>query len=212
VAGLFSIVWMALGRSADFTEIGACFFLTVTSSWLVLGAAKLWPIRNDDSWTRRTCMMVLGLFVGILALWLDGRQWSTLIARNNPGELQADDEAVADRAGGPSKSSKHPVFRSVLPFRQSIPAAAGYLSYFGLAFFALRWWRMADPKRPQRFSLFPVLAAGFWAYVLLFLLWPWPQAPSGVIALVMTSAIVQIVSPWEEPPPPRAKRLRLNYA
>jgi hypothetical protein len=34
----------------------------------------------------------------------------------------------------------------------------------------------------------------------------------GVVALVMTSAIVQLVSPWQQPPPARSKRLRLRYA
>jgi hypothetical protein len=43
-------------------------------------------------------------------------------------------------------------------------------------------------------------------------LWPWPEPPRGVVALVMTSAIVQLVSPWDQPLPPRAKRLRLRYA
>jgi hypothetical protein len=210
LGGLLSILWTALGRNADFTQIGACFFLTVASCWAVLLAARLWPLPNDDSWARRGCMMVLGLLVGLEALWLDGRHLSSLLTRSEPG---AEDEAPPE--GGPGRwngGSKNPVFRSVFGSGHVIPtAAAGYLSYFGLAFFALRWWRMADPRRPQRFSLFPVLAAGFWAYVLLFL-WPWPEAPSGVIALVMTSAIVQLVSPWQEPPPPRAKRLRLHYA
>jgi hypothetical protein len=32
------------------------------------------------------------------------------------------------------------------------------------------------------------------------------------VALVMASAIVQMVSPWEEPPPPVTRRLRLRYA
>ena len=49
---------------------------------------------------------------------------------------------------------------------------ASYISYFALAFFALRWWRMADRRRPQRFSFAPVLAAGFWGLVLLLLVRP----------------------------------------
>ena len=95
------------------------------------------------------------------------------------------------------------------------PVAACYLSYFGLAFFALRWWKMADRRRPQRFSIFSVLAAAFWAYLLL-VLWPFSQQtlgePHGVVALVMTAVIIQLVSPWEQPPPPLPRRLRLRYA
>jgi len=89
---------------------------------------------------------------------------------------------------------------------------ASYISYFGLAFFALRWWRMADRRRPQRFSFAPVLAAAFWGLVLLLVaddrqLWYY-----GVGVLMISSAVVQLVSPWEPPPPPPAKRMRLRYA
>jgi hypothetical protein len=90
---------------------------------------------------------------------------------------------------------------------------AGYVSYFALAFFALRWWRMTDRRRPQRFSFAPLLAAGFWGWLLVLLIRPhnypfW----SGAVVLVLASAIVQLVSPWEQPPPPASKRLRLRYA
>jgi hypothetical protein len=92
-----------------------------------------------------------------------------------------------------------------------LPVAACYLAYFGLAFFALRWWKMAERRRPQRFSLYSVLAAGFWGYVLLWL-WPRSSPPAGLVALVMAAVIVQLVSPWEEPPAPRSRKLRLRYA
>jgi hypothetical protein len=159
-------------------------------------------------------MLVLGLLVGLQALWLDGRELSTMFDRPDPRE-----EATADIVPGPGPGREwhrrhHPVFSSLFSHNQTLPVAACYLSYFGLAFFALRWWKMADRRRPQRFGLFPLLAAGFWAFLLLFL---WPRdgnhlvPPYGVIALVMTSAIVQLVSPWDQPPPPRAKRVRLRY-
>jgi hypothetical protein len=209
LAGLLSIFWTALGRSTDFAEIGACFFLTVACCWAVLATAKLWPLKEEDSWARRGCMMVLGLAIGVQALWLDGRHLPQLLASDTAGANDsAGPPSWGNRSGAPGQN---PVFSTLFRHHQQIPVAACYLSYFGLAFFALRWWRMADPRRAQRFGLFPLLAAGFWAYLLLFL-WPWPEPPRGVAALVMTSAIVQLVSPWQQPPPPREKRLRLRYA
>jgi hypothetical protein len=70
---------------------------------------------------------------------------------------------------------------------------------------------MADRHRSQRFSFAPILAAGFWAVVLL-PVWPWPLPPHGAVVLVLTAAIVQLVSPWEPRPVPTAKRLRLRYS
>ena len=52
----------------------------------------------------------------------------------------------------------------------------------------------------------------FWAYGLLFLL---PTARERHIAfatMAMTSIIIQVVSPWKEAAPERAKKLRLRYA
>jgi hypothetical protein len=212
LAGVLAILWTALIRGQSVLQIGTCFFLTVASSWAVLAVAKLWPTREEDSWARRTCMMVLGLLVGIQAMWLDGRKLDDLAAPK-PSDLgpfvrprQADANEEEDR----SQPRRRGFVGGLFGASQGLPVAACYLSYFGLAFFALRWWRMADRRRPQRFGLFPVLSAGFWAFVLLFL-WPKQVMPYGVVALVMTAAIVQLVSPWDQPPPPRAKRLRLRY-
>lgn len=100
--------------------------------------------------------------------------------------------------------------------RIPIQGAAGmsYFSFYALAFFALRWWRMTARRRAHRFSFAPILGAGFWGLVLMLLIRPLASANPGLLVLVlaMTAAIVQLVSPWEQPPAPTAKRLRLRYA
>ena len=84
-------------------------------------------------------------------------------------------------------------------------------SSFALAFMLVRWWKMTEPTRPRRIALFPVLAVAFWALVLVFL-WPaWPEQPAGPLALITSSIIVQCVSPWEPPPPPLPRRVRLRH-
>jgi len=190
---LLGVLYAALAKS-NWMEVGALFFLTLAISWAVLVPAKLWEGKPGDSWYRRSIMMILGAALGLGALWLNG--W-------RPQDSAADwttqsGQHVGINVGG-------------APSEISVPA--GYLCYFALALGAIRWWKMADRRRPQRFSCFPVLAAGFWALVLLFVL-PKPEMPyaAGAIALVTAAVIVQWVSPWEPPPAPTGRRMRLKYA
>jgi len=182
-------LWAALVRTGSLGQLSTIFFLTVAASWAILVPGKFWTQRRGDSWTRRLVMMALGGLIGLGALWLDG--WSP----GGPG-----DPASGLVDGG--------ALVSVFP--SDVLSEASYFSYYALAFFALRWWRMTGRRRPQRFSFAPILGAGFWALVLLLLVRA-PQWP-GVLVLVMASVIVQLVSPWEQPPPPAAKRMRLRYA
>jgi hypothetical protein len=180
-----TVLWGAAVQQQQWTEFSRIFFLVVLASWAVLVPAKFWPERRGDSWTRRVLMMLLGGVVGLSAWWLDG--WTP------DGALSPDPSSpIAEAIPGPG------------------PKVAAYFSYYALAFFALRWWRMAGRRRAHRFSFAPVLASAFWGLVLLPLMPP-PRTP-GVLVLCLAAAVVQLVSPWQEPPPPAAKRMRLRYA
>ncbi len=205
VGAFFSTLWMSVssitakgsmpGNGAVTTvdtEIGFCFFLTVAICWAVLVPAKLWSGRKGDSGMRRGVMTIMGVLVGLVALWIGGRILSPV-----PGEA-----SVAEVNLDPTKAT---LFQN----NEDIFMAARYLTYFGLVFFAVRWWKMADRHRSQRFSFAPILVVGFWALVLLLVgLGPQPQ---GAVALVLAAAIVQLVSPWQPLPPPVMKRMRLRY-
>jgi hypothetical protein len=69
---------------------------------------------------------------------------------------------------------------------------------------------MAGRRRAHRFSFAPVLAAAFWGMLLYLMVRP--EHAQGVLVLALSAAVVQLVSPWEPPPPPAAKRMRLRYA
>jgi hypothetical protein len=222
VALFFSTLWMSVsslsakgnvgGTSAvpnAWTEIGFCFFLTVMVCWAVLVPAKIWSGRKGDSGIRRGVMTVLGVAVGLAALWMGGWLLAppseppvTQLARviHDPGGAQA--AVVVEENVDPTRAT---LFQS----SEDIYTAARYLTYFGLVFFAVRWWKMADRHRSQRFSFAPILVVGFWALAL-FLLGLIPQ-PQGAVALVLAAAIVQLVSPWQPLPPPLMKRMRLRY-
>jgi hypothetical protein len=94
----------------------------------------------------------------------------------------------------------------------SFPTAVRYLLYFGGVMAAGRWWRATARDRKERFSLFPVVAAGFWSSVLLFL-WPWESgtAAGGIIPIVVAVIAAQAVSPWTPPAVAiQPKKLRLR--
>jgi hypothetical protein len=191
--GLGSILWTAIihPKPGDvLTEMGRVFFPTVACCWALLVPSKFWSERRGDSWLRRFVLLAVGGLVGLGGWWMDG---GTL------GLMPIDRETHA----------------SLIAF---VPpqglSEASYFSFFGLTFFAMRWWRMTARRRAHRFSFAPILGAGFWSLVLMLLIRPLSGANPGffVLVMVMTAAIVQLVSPWEQPPAPTAKRLRLRYA
>src|SRR5436309_13075580 len=117
-------------------------------------------------------MLLLGGLVGLLGCWLDGgfagQTWLS----------------TASETG-------------VRLFPSNVAVEATYVSYYALAFFVLRWWRMTSRRRSQRFSFAPILGAGFWGVVLLLLIRP-PHQPNTAVAalmLVVSAAIVQLGSP-----------------
>jgi hypothetical protein len=187
--GLGSILWTAIlqPKPGDLLlEMGRIFYPTVAACWAVLIPSKFWTERRGDSWLRRFALLLIGGLVGVGGWWMDG------------GLLPLDGTGVSPVPHG------------------SMQGAAGmsYFSYFALAFFAMRWWRMTARHRAHRFSFAPILGAGFWGLVLMLLIRPLSGANPGLLVLVlaMSAAIVQLVSPWEQPPAPCAKRLRLRYA
>jgi hypothetical protein len=186
-AGVATVLWKALAYYEDWNFFGTVFYLIVAVSWSVLIPSKFWTDRRGDGWARRILLLVIGAAIGLGALWLSG--WSL-------GQAPAS-TLVPDSPGS-------------LLSQTGAPNECNYICYFGLAFFALRWWRMADRRRTQRFSFAPVLAAAFWGLVLLLVggyqLW------YGVGVLMISAAVVQLVSPWEPPPPPPTRRMRLRYA
>ncbi len=190
MAGLGSLLWASVSNStASTNDLFASFYLTVATCWAIIIPAKFWTPSKGDSWSRRLVMMALGIGIGFVALWLDG--W-------NPHLLLRGPKFVSTGSGRPGS---WPSVR--------IPNMAGYISYYALGFFALRWWKLAERRRAHRFSFAPIMAAGFWGMALLMV---WNEPWRGTLVLASSAAIVQLVSPWQQPPPKAARRVRLRYA
>ncbi len=187
-AAIAAVLLAALRLNDDMTALATVFFQTVAVCWAVLIPSKFWSGRPNEEWSRRLALMACGSVVGLGALWLDG--WSMHL----PGGTA---EVLADGSANGSWT------------QNPVAVGAGLVSYFGLALGLLRWWKITDRRRSHWFSFFPVLATGFWA-LLLMVVWPWHTHQYGVAALILSSMIVQWVSPWQPPPPPTPRRLKLR--
>jgi eukaryotic-like serine/threonine-protein kinase len=213
LAALFALLWVAMTKSDDnWMALGRCFFLTVGCTWAVVIPVKWWRSPVLDSWKHRLALMGLGLVIGLEALWLEG--FPVLAA---PGGQVENGLAEAPRRGfvrswaWPLGGGSQERFRSGPVNSSGVSPLASYLSYFAMIFFVMRWWKLAEPKRGERFSLFAVVVAAFWAYVFFILLPGGSERQVFFMAVVVSAVIIQLVSPWERPAPVRGKRLRLRY-
>ena len=196
IVALGLVPYGLLANPSDWTGLMKLFLVTTALAWAVMIGSGAATFRSPDGWARRARLGALGLLVGLLAFWLDG--WT--MPRSSGGQ--------------PSTSSQAYLFGTVTMPTDAFSTGVRYLLYFGVALAAGRWWRAAARDRKERFSLFPLLAAGFWSGALLFL-WPWEAgSPAmGIVPIVLAIVAVQAVSAWT--PSAKvysAKKLRLGRA
>jgi eukaryotic-like serine/threonine-protein kinase len=197
LAVVLSLAGTVVLQIRDGHNIAKAFFLTLACAWAMLIPSRFWVKAVEDSWLRRTVLLVFGLFVGLEATWLDGYSLSRVWADEVRPELFGGDNPRAASSGNGAAATRFPL-------------AASYLAYFGLAFFATRWWKIAERQRERRFNFAAILAAAFWGYVLVWLL-PGLRFPDpAFVALVSAAVIVQLVSPWQAPTAGPGRRVRLR--
>ena len=83
--------------------------------------------------------------------------------------------------------------RSMLYDDTGAPTLKGYLAYFGFLMPVLSWWRLADPVRRHRVSLWSAALFTGWGY-LLSQFWSFPI--HGVMIAGAMALAVQLSSPW----------------
>ncbi len=196
VAALGLVPYGLLSNPSDWTGLMKLFLVSTALAWAVLLGSGQATFRSSDGWARRLRLGILGLMIGTLAFWLDG--WTM------------------PRSSGvhPATGAEAYIFGTVTMNPDTFSTGIQYVLYFGGVSAAGRWWRSAARDRQERFSLFPLLAAGFWSAALLFL-WPWQSGSpaAGIVPIVIAIVAVQAVSPWT--PSARvlpSKKLRLGRA
>jgi hypothetical protein len=212
IAAIFAVGWVLLFGGGNYDKLTPIFFMVTAISWSVLIPNKLWPpTAEEDNWTRRLLLMSLGFLVALLGLWLDGYQLP--LPWTQPDQLKVLQPWQPDIDGQEAVALRQSWLGKIYPANTSMPVLACYLSYFGLMFLVLRWWKSTEPTRAKRFSIKPIIAVAFWAYLLLFLLPTLHHREIGFVSLVMASAVVQVTCPWKEKPATRKqKKLRLATA
>lgn len=192
VAAVCTAPWVLFSSAEPWSTLGRVFLLSTALSWVTLVVARPPRDNSRNTWSRRFQLLLVGLGVGALAFWLDG--W------------------VVPRGGTAADTSRDLVigkWARVSP--ETFSTAMRYLFYFGLATAASPWWSMTDRRRRERLRLLPIIGAGLWSGVFLFL-WPWEAASAalGVAPIVIAAVCVQVASPWVPPAPgvPRATVIR----
>jgi hypothetical protein len=173
--------WAVFQTSVQWSLLARVFLLSTLLAWTVMLIGRL-PKKNEQNpWGRRAIQLVVGLCVGALAFWLDG--WALPTGTTN------------------ATSRDLVLFTSHRISPDTLKIGMQYLFYFGLTVALCRWWTATDWKRKERVRFFPLLAAGFWGSVFLFL-WPSDSAPMmlGVSVLVIAAVAAQVASPWAGPP------------
>ena len=152
--------------------------ISIVGAWAVLVPSKFWEGSRGEAMLRRFIMMAIGLGLGVLAF---AAAWALKV------DLPYD--------------AKFPQPHNYqLPqsfYANGAPQWMAYMAVFGTMFLAIRWWRLADPLRATRMSLWSMvfcmvlgwLVAGLWLF---------PQ-PWLMMAACAISVSVQLASPWMSP-------------
>jgi len=77
------------------------------------------------------------------------------------------------------------------------PLLMAFMACFGTLFLAIRWWRLADPLRKTRLSLWSTVFCAVLAWLAAGL-WLFPPTWLMMVACAM-SVSVQLASPWMHP-------------
>ncbi|MFZ5829663.1 MAG: serine/threonine-protein kinase [Planctomycetota bacterium] len=148
-------------------------------SWAVLVPAKFWEGTRGEPRVRRLVQMCFGLATGVFAASL-----ASILLLDLPevfGILGLSDE-----------------FKYRLP--ESFYAPGGeprllaFMAAFGSLFFVMRWWKLANPLRGTRLSLWSIFITVIVADVLA-ALWHFPEPWLPMVAATMAIS-VQLASPW----------------
>ncbi|TWT32704.1 Serine/threonine-protein kinase PrkC [Blastopirellula retiformator] len=156
--------------------------MTICGSWSILLVGKLWERNEGDPWLRRFAMAGIGLVIGLI-----GYAAGQALLLDMPLPVEGTVTGWRPNLG----------LRGWFESLDGSPSLTTYAIVFGAQFGLLRWWKLSDPLRKTRLSLWTlfvtVMTAALVNYFTPFIQ-PWGLILSGAISLV-----VQISAPWYSP-------------
>lgn len=174
VAVMSLVMGILQGSALDVAQYAWVAITSLLGTWAVLIPAKLWEGKRVDNAVRRFVMLVAGLGVGAVSYEL--MQW-LMVA------LPSDQKLVINETGMPE------FFTST-----GDPRLIALIAYYGFILVVMRWWKLADPLRSTRLSLWAVAVAVFWSFVINIFKFPFPQ-PWGMMTVATIAVAVQMASP-----------------
>ncbi len=152
--------------------------VSVAGTWAVMIPSKFWEGSRGDPLVRRFVLMVVGLLVGLFAAGL-----ASMLLVDLPYE----------RGFSQLHNKVPPGFYSA----DGAPLLMAFMACFGTLFLAVRWWRLADPLRKTRLSLWATVFCAVLAWLTAGI-WLFPQTWLMMVACAI-SVSVQLASPWMHP-------------
>jgi serine/threonine protein kinase len=180
------VVMFLRGETPEPNQYAWLAMSSIIGSWCVLIPAKVWEGSPGDPALRRFVMLAIGLGFGAIAFGL--LNWLMISLSAFPASAMD----LASPMGGPAREFKTGFFDSL-----GAPRPIAFLAYFGFLFLIVRWWRLADPARSTRLSIWQTAVAVFCSWVLT-IFWPFPQ-PWGVMVAATIAISVQLASRWLSP-------------
>jgi len=194
-------IWAAFTGEVNWNELGTLYLIMVMVSWAILIPTKLFE-GQSTSRPRRASLFALGAMIGLIAYGLSGWNYPQLLL----GEESAPTPGMTTYWGGFLQAQQG-----------TLQVLTNFVLFFALALGIPRWWLAAERRRPERFTFYPLLAAGACGLVLS-MFWqmraPYndSSAPGHfVLALAGAAAVVQLVSSWSPPPRVSSRNRRRHW-
>ncbi len=191
IASLLALIGVGFIGDSFSGELYLWLAITATvGSWAVMIPTKMSEGRVEDQAPLRFGLLIAGAVVGMIASGVAQALMLELpVSAIAPWEALAGDIFEVGSYDSPVGKA----FRDgSVPLNLSISTA-----YFAFLLVILRWWRQAEFTRPDRVSIWSIIACTSAAFLLAFIWW-FPQ-PAGAVLAGIIAFTTQLSSPWMPP-------------